>query len=36
MLILVGVSINAIVGDNGIITNAMDAKMKTALANLQE
>ena len=36
MLILAGVSINAIVGDNGVITNAMDAKMKTTLANLQE
>jgi len=29
MLILAGVSINALVGDNGIITNSVDAKTKT-------
>ena len=29
MLILAGVSINALVGDNGIITNSVDAKAKT-------
>jgi len=36
MLILAGVSLNALVGDNGVITNAMDAKMMSGLATLQE
>ena len=36
MLILAGVSLNAIVGDNGIITNAQDANMKSKIAALQD
>jgi len=36
MLILAGVSLNALVGDNGIITNSMDAKMKNGMAILEE
>jgi len=36
MLILAGVSLNALVGDNGIITNSMDAKMKNGMAALEE
>ena len=36
MLILAGVSLNALVGDSGIITNAQNAKMLTSLAELQE
>ena len=36
MLILAGVSLNAIVGDNGIITNAQTANMKNGMAALEE
>jgi len=36
MLILAGVSLNALVGDNGIITNSMDAKTKNGMAILEE
>jgi len=36
MLILAGVSLNALVGDNGIITNSMDAKMKSGIAVFEE
>ena len=36
MLILAGVSLNAIVGDNGIITNAQNANMKSGMAALEE
>ena len=36
MLILAGVSLNAIVGDNGIITNAQNANMKSGMASLEE
>jgi len=36
MLILAGVSLNALVGDNGIITNSIDAKMKSGMAALEE
>ena len=36
LLILAGVSLNAIVGDNGVITNAMDAKQKQGMAVLEE
>ena len=36
MLILAGVSINAIVGDNGIITNAQNANIKSGMAALEE
>ena len=36
LLILAGVSLNAIVGDNGIITNAMSAKQKQGIAALEE
>jgi len=36
MLILAGVSLNALVGDNGIITNSIDAKMKNGVAVLEE
>ena len=36
MLILAGVSLNAIVGDNGIITNAQNANMKNGMAILEE
>jgi len=36
MLILAGVSLNALVGDNGIITNAQNANVKSQLASLQE
>lgn len=36
MLILAGVSLNAIVGDNGIITNAQNANMKSGIAVLEE
>ena len=36
MLILAGVSLNAIVGDNGIITNAQNANMKNGMAALEE
>jgi len=36
MLILAGVSLNALVGDNGIITNSVDAKMRTGIAILEE
>ena len=35
-MILAGVSLNAIVGDNGIITNAMSAKQKQGMAALEE
>ena len=34
-MILAGVSLNAIVGDNGIITNAMSAKQKQGMAALE-
>ena len=36
LLILAGVSLNAIVGENGIITNAMEAKIMNAVAILEE
>ncbi|MBR2289360.1 MAG: hypothetical protein IJ867_01755 [Clostridia bacterium] len=36
MLILAGVSLNAIIGDNGIISNAQQANMKTGMAVLEE
>ena len=36
LLILAGVSINAIVGDNGVIKNAMDANIKNSVAVLEE
>jgi len=36
MLILAGVSINAVVGDNGVLTKAKDASMKNKLATLLE
>ena len=36
MLILAGVSLNAIVGDNGIITNAQQANIKSNLVELEE
>ena len=36
LLILAGVSLNAIVGDNGVITNAMSAKQKQGMAILEE
>ena len=36
MLILAGVSLNAIIGDNGIITNAQTANMKSGMATLEE
>jgi len=36
MLILAGVSLNAIVGDNGIITNAQTANMKSGMVALEE
>ncbi len=36
LLILAGVSLNAIIGENGIITNALDAKILQAIATLQE
>ena len=36
MLILAGVSLNAIIGDNGIITNAQNATIKTSIASLEE
>ena len=36
MLILAGVSLNAIIGDNGIITKAMSAKKLNSIAILQE
>jgi len=36
MLILAGVSLNAIVGDNGIITNAMNANILSNLSELEE
>jgi hypothetical protein len=36
LLILAGVSMNAIVGDNGIITKAQDANLKTGMAALEE
>ncbi len=36
MLILAGVSLNAIIGDNGIITNAQNANMKTGMAVFEE
>ena len=36
MLILAGVSLNAIVGDNGIISNAQNASMKSGMAALEE
>ena len=35
-MILAGVSLNAIVGDNGIITNAMSAKQKQGMVALEE
>jgi len=36
MLILAGVSLNALVGDNGIITNAQSANIKNSMAILEE
>jgi len=36
MLILAGVSLNAIVGDNGIITNAQNANIESGMAALEE
>ena len=36
LLILAGVSLNAIIGDNGVITNAMSAKQKSGIAILEE
>ncbi len=36
MLILAGVSLNAIIGDNGIITNAQQANLKTGMAAFEE
>ncbi|MBR2289348.1 MAG: hypothetical protein IJ867_01680 [Clostridia bacterium] len=36
MLILAGVSLNAIIGDNGIITNAQNAKIESGMAALEE
>ena len=36
MLILAGVSLNAIIGDNGIITNAQNASLKSGMAALEE
>ena len=36
MLMLAGVSLNAIVGDNGIITNAQNATIKSSVAVLEE
>ena len=36
MLILAGVSLNAIIGDNGIITNAQNANIKNSIAVLEE
>lgn len=36
MLILAGVSLNAIIGDNGIITNAQTANIKSGMAALEE
>lgn len=36
MLILAGVSLNAIIGDNGIITNAQIATLKNSIAVLEE
>ena len=33
---MAGVSLNAIIGDNGIITNAMSAKQKSGMAALEE
>ena len=36
MLILAGVSLNAIIGDNGIITNAQQANLKNGMAILDE
>jgi len=36
MLILAGVSLNALVGDNGIITNAQNATIRSSCASLQE
>ena len=36
LLILSGVSLYALIGDNGIITRAMDAKFQTGMAQLEE
>ena len=36
LLILAGVSLNAIVGNNGIITNAQGAKFKSEMAKYKE
>ena len=36
LLILAGVSLNAIVGDNGIITNAMNANFLQEMTSVQE
>ena len=33
---MAGVSLNAIIGDNGIITNAMTSKQKQGIAALEE
>ena len=36
MLILAGVSLNAVIGDNGIITQAQNAKIATAVGSFNE
>ena len=36
MIVLASVSINAIVGDNGIITQAQNATVQNSIANLEE
>ena len=36
LLILAGITINAIIGDNGIINNAKQAKINTEIASEQE
>ena len=36
LLILAGVSLNAIVGDNGVITNAMNAKIMSRFSSYKE
>ena len=36
MLILAGVSLNAIIGDNGIITKAQEANVQSGIATVEE
>ena len=36
LLILAGVSLNAIIGENGILTNAQNAKIQNGMATLEE